>query len=129
MVDPARVSPSRSERRKARTTTAILDAAERHFLERGFQDAKVDEIAQEADVAVGSVYNHFGSKEGLYRASLERSLALFDTYMSEEPQQEGPALEQLLELGGRVARFGRERPGHLRMLVLPHPREAEEALA
>jgi AcrR family transcriptional regulator len=122
-------SPSRSERRKARTTTAILDAAERHFLERGFQDAKVDEIAQEADVAVGSVYNHFGSKEGLYRASLERSLALFDTYMSEDPQQDGPALEQLLGLGGRVARFGRERPGHLRMLVLPHPREAEEALA
>src|SRR5881227_1322395 len=91
MVDPARVSASRSERRKARTTTAIMDAAERHFLERGFQNAKVDEIAEEADVAVGSVYNHFGSKEGLYRAALERR-------------------------------------GHLRMLVLPQPREAEEAL-
>jgi TetR/AcrR family transcriptional regulator len=120
-------SPSRSERRKARTTTAILDAAERHFLERGFQDAKVDEIAAEADVAVGSVYNHFASKEGLYRASLERALALFETYM-DEGEGEGPALEQLLEMGGRVARFGRERPGHLRMLALPHPRDAEDAL-
>ena len=65
---------SRSERRKARTTAAILDAAERHFLERGFQSAKVDEIAEEADVAVGSVYNHFGSKDGLYGALLERAL-------------------------------------------------------
>src|SRR5919204_2413584 len=120
---------SRSERRKARTTTAIMDAAERHFLERGFQDAKVDEIAEEADVAVGSVYNHFGSKEGLYGAALERALGLFTTYMDEEPTPEGPALEQLLELAGRVARFGRERPGHLRMLVMPQPREAEEALA
>ncbi len=128
MADPARVPASRSERRKARTTNAIMDAAERHFLERGFQDAKVDEIAEEADVAVGSVYNHFGSKEGLYRASLERALALFETYMDEEPAPEGPALEQLLEVAGRVARFGRERPGHLRMLVLPHPRQAEEAL-
>lgn len=120
--------PSRSERRKARTTSAILDAAERHFLERGFQDAKVDEIAQEADVAVGSVYNHFGSKEGLYRASLERALALFESYMDEEAAPEGAALDQLLDLAGRVARFGRERPAHLRMLVLPHPRAAEEAL-
>src|SRR5919204_6745790 len=119
---------SRSERRKARTTTAIMDAAERHFLERGFQDAKVDEIAEEADVAVGSVYNHFGSKEGLYGAALERALGLFETYMGEEPEPEGPALEQLLEVAGRVARFGRERPGHLRMLVLPQPRQAEEAL-
>src|ERR671934_902063 len=120
---------SRSERRKARTTTAIMDAAERHFLERGFQDAKVDEIAEEADVAVGSVYNHFGSKEGLYGAALERALGLFETYMGEGPEPEGPALEQLLEVAGRVARFGRERPGHLRMLVMPQPREAEEALA
>ncbi len=120
--------PSRSERRKARTTGAILDAAERHFLERGFQDAKVDEIAQDADVAVGSVYNHFGSKEGLYRASLERALALFESYMDDDAEPEGPALEQLLDLAGRIARFGRERPAHLRMLVLPHPRDAEEAL-
>src|SRR5436305_13314364 len=114
---------SRAERRKARTTTAILDAAERHFLERGFQNAKVDEIAEDADVAVGSVYNHFASKEGLYAAALERALDLFETYMVDEikPDPDGTALEQLLEVAGRVARFGRERPGHLRMLVLPQP--------
>ena len=123
MADPARL-PSRSERRKARTTSAILDAAERHFLERGFQAAKVDEIAEDADVAVGSVYNHFGSKEGLYRAALEWALDLFETYMDEEGEPEAPALEQLLDVAGRVARVGRERPGHLRMLVLPQPREA-----
>jgi AcrR family transcriptional regulator len=128
MADPARVPASRSERRKARTTNAIMDAAERHFLERGFQDAKVDEIAEEADVAVGSVYNHFASKEGLYRAALERALALFRGYMDEEPAPDGEALGQLLEIAGRVARFGRERPGHLRMLTLPHSRQAQEAL-
>jgi TetR/AcrR family transcriptional regulator len=124
----ARPALSRSERRKARTTTAILDAAERHFLERGFQNAKVDEIAEDADVAVGSVYNHFASKEGLYAAALERALGLFETYMAAEPDPDATALEQLLEVAGRVARFGRERPGHLRMLVLPQPRQAEEAL-
>jgi TetR/AcrR family transcriptional regulator len=128
MADTARAPATRSERRKARTTTAIMDAAERHFLERGFQDAKVDEIAEEADVAVGSVYNHFGSKEGLYRGVLERALDLFAGYMDDGAEPDGPALERLLELAGRVARFGRERPGHLRMLVLPHPRQAEELL-
>src|ERR671934_1521831 len=95
---------SRFERRKARTTTAILDAAERHFLERGFQNAKVDEIAEEADVAVGSVYNHFASKEGLYRAALERALGLFESYMDEDEEADAPALEQLLEQAGRIAR-------------------------
>src|SRR5689334_8542457 len=113
--------PSRSERRKARTAGAILDAAERHFLERGFEAAKVEEIAEEADVAVGSVYNHFTSKEGLYAPVLDRALDLFDTYMDDGPKPEGPALEQLLETAGRFARFGRERPGHLRLIARPQP--------
>jgi TetR/AcrR family transcriptional regulator len=120
---------SRSERRKARTTAAILDAAERHFLERGFPAAKVDEIAEEADVAVGSIYNHFASKEGLYGALLERALDLFESYMSAEPAEGAPALEQLLDVAGRVARFGRERPGHLRLLVLPQPPQPDPGLA
>src|SRR4051812_37007650 len=110
-------APTRSERRKARTAAAILDAAEHHFLVHGFEATKVDEIADEADVAVGSVYNHFTSKEGLYAALLERALDLFDLYMDEEPRPDGPALEQLLDTAGRLARFGRERPGYLRLLV------------
>jgi AcrR family transcriptional regulator/DNA/RNA-binding domain of Phe-tRNA-synthetase-like protein len=113
--------PSRSERRKARTAAAILDAAERHLLERGFEAAKVEEIAEEADVAVGSVYNHFTSKEGLYAAVLDRALDLFEAYMDDGPKPEGPALEQLLDTAGRLARFGRERPGHLRLIALPQP--------
>jgi len=114
-------APTRSERRKARTAGAILDAAERHFLQHGFEATKVDEIADEADVAVGSVYNHFTSKEGLYAALLEQTLDLFDVYMDEEPRREGTALEQLLDIAGRLARFGRERPGHLRLLLEAQP--------
>ncbi len=127
-MPPEMQAVSRSERRKARTTAAILDAAERHFLDRGFQAAKVDEIADDADVAVGSVYNHFASKEGLYGALLERALDLFETYM-DDGVLEGPALEQLLDVAGRVARFGRERPGHMRLLVHPQPRHPDAGLA
>jgi TetR/AcrR family transcriptional regulator len=115
---------SRSERRKARTTAAIFDAAERHFLEHGFQAAKIDAIADEADVAVGSVYNHFASKEGLYAALIERALELFEAYMEQEPLPDAPTLEQLLDTGGRLARFGRERPGHLRLLLVAQAPEA-----
>jgi TetR/AcrR family transcriptional regulator len=126
---PRAAAISRSERRKARTTAAILDAAERHFLERGFQEAKIDRIAEEADVAVGSIYNHFGSKEGLYGGLLERALELFETYMEEEGTEPvDGALEQLLDTAGRVARFGRERPGYMRILCLPQPRD-DEALS
>jgi AcrR family transcriptional regulator/DNA/RNA-binding domain of Phe-tRNA-synthetase-like protein len=116
----ARLQPaeSRLERRKARTVAAILDAAERHFLERGYESARVDEIAADADVAVGSIYNHFGSKEGLYGALVERALDVFLTYM-EEPEADRKALERVLDSTGRLARFARERPAQMRLLVHP----------
>ena len=109
----------RLERRKARTIAAILDAAERHFLERGYEATKVDEIAADADVAVGSLYNHFGSKDGLYAALLEHALETFEAYMSEEAPADLTPLERILDVMGHLARFGRERPGEMRVLCLP----------
>jgi TetR/AcrR family transcriptional regulator len=119
----------RLDRRKARTVAAILDAAERHFLERGYEATKVDEIAADADVAVGSIYNHFGSKEGLYAALLEHALEVFETYMGEEAPADLSPLERVLDVTGRLARFGRERPGEMRVLCLPQPSAPHERLS
>jgi AcrR family transcriptional regulator len=121
----------RLERRKARTESAILDAAERHFLERGYENTKVDDIAHDADVAVGSLYNHFGGKEALYRALVERALDLFEAYMDDDRDTDLSALEQTLDLAGRLARFARERPGQMRLLALidPGPANAHQELA
>lgn len=49
----------------------ILDAALRTFVQRGYPETKVAEIASEAGVAEGTLYNYFPSKEDLL-------LALFD---------------------------------------------------
>src|SRR4051794_1433107 len=126
-VNPA--AGGRLARRKARTESAILDAAERHFLDRGYEGTKVDDIAHDADVAVGSLYNHFGGKEALYRALLERALELFEAYMEEDRDTELTALEQVLDTAGRLARFARERPGQMRLLCLVEPGGPNEELA
>jgi TetR/AcrR family transcriptional regulator len=120
---------SRTERRKARTVAAILDAAERQFVERGFENARIDEVAADADVAVGSIYNHFGSKEGLHGALLERALELFQAYLAEEPDADLSALERVLDTTGHLARFARERPGQMRLLCLLPPAAAQDELA
>ncbi len=58
-------TPSRRERKKAATRKAISDAATRLFLERGFDNVSIREIADQADVSPTTVFAHFPQKEAL----------------------------------------------------------------
>lgn len=64
----------RVERRKARTRASLLAAARELFAARGVQSATIAEIAEHADIAIGSFYNYFRTKEELLDALLEDEL-------------------------------------------------------
>ncbi|MFE9368955.1 helix-turn-helix domain-containing protein [Streptomyces sp. NPDC006711] len=53
-----------------RTRAAVLAAARREFTERGYAAAKVDGIAERAELTRGAVYSNFPSKRALYLAVL-----------------------------------------------------------
>lgn len=53
-----------------RTRAAVLTAAEAEFGEHGYLDAKIDRIADRADLTRGAVYSNFPSKRALYLAVL-----------------------------------------------------------
>ncbi|QFG23940.1 TetR/AcrR family transcriptional regulator [Actinomadura sp. WMMB 499] len=60
--------------RQERTRAAVLDAARTEFAERGYADAKIDRIAERAELTRGAVYSNFPSKRALYLAVLVDSL-------------------------------------------------------
>ncbi|MFI9588363.1 TetR/AcrR family transcriptional regulator [Streptomyces sp. NPDC052236] len=53
-----------------RTRTAVLAAARAEFAEHGYVEAKVDQIAERAELTRGAVYSNFPSKRALYLAVL-----------------------------------------------------------
>ncbi len=112
---------SRSERRKARTAGVILDAGERLFISRGYAATTMEDLAEEADVAVGSIYAHFGSKEGVYSALIERALELDKRYCDEGFDAGGLPAERLLGLSEGYLRFAREHPGYFQLFRFPPP--------
>jgi len=58
--------PDRRTRKRLATRQRISDAATRLFVERGFDEVTVDEIAEAADVARMTVFNHFSRKEDMF---------------------------------------------------------------
>ncbi|MEV7011222.1 TetR/AcrR family transcriptional regulator [Streptosporangium sp. NPDC051022] len=55
----------RRERKKARTRQAIADAALELFLEHGFDQVTVKDVAEAADVSMSGLFKHFPTKESL----------------------------------------------------------------
>ncbi len=62
-------------RRSQARPDEILDAALAVFTERGFDAARVDDIASRAGISKGAVYLYFDSKEALLRGLIEREVA------------------------------------------------------
>lgn len=66
--------------RGARTLRKILDAALHEFGERGFADSSIVGITTRAEVALGTFYTYFDSKEAVFRALVrDMSLQVRDT--------------------------------------------------
>jgi AcrR family transcriptional regulator len=61
-------TPTRGTRRRARTRQKLTDAATVLIAEKGVSGLRIQEITERADVALGSFYNHFASKDELVEA-------------------------------------------------------------
>lgn len=67
MVDTSSKVPRR-ERERQRHRQEILDAARQIVADRGLGGVTVEQVARQAEFAVGSIYRHFSSKEELIQA-------------------------------------------------------------
>lgn len=63
----ARRRPATSEQQKSQRRDEIIAAAKKVFARNGFHDTTIADIAKEADLAYGSVYWYFDSKDDLFR--------------------------------------------------------------
>jgi len=61
--------------------TRIIDAAMRHFAEQGYHAARVGDMAAALGIAKGSIFQHFGSKDGLFFEVYKKAVRSFPRYL------------------------------------------------
>ena len=98
---------------------AIVEAAERLFLERGFGSVTMDELAEAAWVARRTLYNQFASKEEIFREMLLRVSGQLEDAFPPGFETQGD-VEDVLRLVARMILGLHKNPeylGFLRMVV------------
>lgn len=101
---------SRKEREKRQRRESIIDAAEEIILERGFDAATMDEIAERSEVSKGTLYLYFENKTALYLAICERGSQKLNDLFGEVLATDRSGLEMIHSLGEAYLTFVRERP-------------------
>lgn len=72
----------RSEAKRSR----IVEMATKHFAEQGYHAVRVGDIAQALGIAKGSIFQHFGSKDGLFFEVYKRAVRSFPRYLQAPPE-------------------------------------------
>lgn len=70
------------------TRERILDAALDVFANKGFHDARLDEIVEESGTSKGSIYFHFPNKERLFLALIDKFVNLLERRVVAAIEQE-----------------------------------------
>jgi TetR/AcrR family transcriptional regulator of autoinduction and epiphytic fitness len=98
---------------------AIVEAAERLFLKRGFGSVTMDELAEAAGVARRTLYNQFTSKEEIFREMLLRVSGQLEDAFPPGIETRGD-VEDVLRMVARMILGLHKNPeylGFLRMVV------------
>jgi AcrR family transcriptional regulator len=78
--------PGRASEKARAKAQRILEAAMRHFARAGYGAARIEDIAAELQIAKGSVFQHFGSKEALFLAAYKEAIGSFSAYLDAPPE-------------------------------------------
>jgi AcrR family transcriptional regulator len=74
----AEAATSRKREQSELSRERLIEAATRLFAERGYRDASVQAIGEAAGISRGSIFWHFGSKEGLLWAVVQRAFTRWE---------------------------------------------------
>lgn len=122
MAEPA-TKESRTARRQAKTRADLINAAREIIAERGLDKLRVSDITEHADVAFGTFYNHFATKDDIVEAVVGETIVGLADSVSESQNNADP-LAAVVASTRAIVRLAYDDPGLARLLVSLEQAEA-----
>jgi AcrR family transcriptional regulator len=107
---------SRTARRQAKTRADLISAARDIIAERGLDGLRVIDVTERADVAFGTFYNQFKTKDDIVEAVVAETIVGLAASIEESPAFTDPA-EALVASTRAIVRVAYDDPSLARLLV------------
>jgi AcrR family transcriptional regulator len=101
-----------------RSKADIIAVATEEFADNGLSGARVDQIAEKTRTSKRMIYYYFGSKEGLYRATLEQAYNGIRTREHQTHLKELPPIEALRSLVEITFDYDEAHPSFVRLIAV-----------
>lgn len=101
---------SRMKRKKDQKRKAILDVAEKNIAIYGIGGMTMNQVAEDADVAKGTLYLYFKNKGSLLAAVNARLNREVNVYMKEKIDLANTGLEKVIAMGQATVEFFMQNP-------------------
>lgn len=113
---------NRKERERLARKREILAAAERVFAQKGFHSATVDEIANQAELAKGTIYLYFENKRDIFYTLVDEKVDSLMKLAKAEIKRETQSIEQLKRLVKTQLEFFQNNRDFFRIIITEQTR-------
>jgi AcrR family transcriptional regulator len=107
----------RKERERAQRREVLIDAAERIFFAKGFENATMEMVAEEAEYSKATLYLYFKSKEDLYLAIIERGNTILRQMFTEVLNSKQAGFDKIRSIGEAYCAFAKKYPAYFNAML------------
>ena len=105
-------------RGKEEVRKSILDAANRLFLEHGYEKTHMRDIARETGYNIGTAYYYFPNKEEIFLALQTLAFTAFNKAIGEAAMAVEDPVERMTKMGRAYIRFALENPAYYDLMFI-----------
>ena len=116
----------RKERDKAEMRDMILQSAHKLFIDRGFEEVSIRNIAESIEYSPATIYLYFKDKNDIFYALHTEAFKKFNTYMADLANIPDP-FNRLIGMGERYIQFTLEHAKYYEiMFIMDNPMDCDE---
>lgn len=112
----------RKEREKEQRRNDIINAAEKLFFSRGYDNVSMNDIANEVELNKATLYLYFKNKDSLFFAVILRGLRIMRDMFRESVKEERTGLDRILAISMAFFKYCREHPDQYELMCYARSR-------